>query len=92
MENDSGLKRALEPGDEVILSTGATATVRGSYPQGYTGDVVILLGDAEETERAIGLTLPDNPPIEVRPELADITAAQQSEMGEIRAPSRRMED
>lgn len=92
MENDSGLKRALEPGDEVILSTGATATVRGSYPRGYTGDVVILLGDAEETERASGLTLPDNPPLEVGPELGDITAAQQTEMSEIRAPSRRMED
>ncbi|MGA9274167.1 MAG: hypothetical protein WBV40_07610 [Candidatus Cybelea sp.] len=92
MENDSGLKRALEPGDEVILSTGATATVRGSYPQGYTGNVAILLGDAEETERASGLTLPDNPPIEIGPELGDVTAAQQTEIAEIRAPSRRMED
>jgi hypothetical protein len=92
MENDSGLKRDLEPGDDVILSSGATATVRGSYPQGYTGNVAILLDDAEETERASGLTLPDNPPIELGPELGDVTAAQQTEIGDIRAPSRRMED
>ena len=92
MENDSGLKRDLEPGDEVILSSGATATVRGSYPQGYTGNVAILPDDAEETERASGLTLPDNPPIELGPELGDVTAAQQTEIGDIRAPSRRMED
>lgn len=92
MDNDAGLKRALNPGDEVILSTGATATVRGSYPQGYTGDVAILLNDADDMERASGLTLPDQPPIEIRPERGDATAAQQADSGENRGPSRRMED
>lgn len=92
MEDKAGLKRALEPGDDVILSTGATATVRGSYPQGYTGDVAILLNDAEEMERSSALTLPDKPPIEVGPELGDTNAAQQADSGENRAPSRRMED
>lgn len=92
MEDTVGLKRALKAGDEVILSTGATATVRGSYPQGYTGEVAILLNDAEEMERVSGLTLPDEAPIEVAPELGDTTAAQQADSGKARAPSRRMED
>jgi hypothetical protein len=92
MEDNAGLERSLSPGDEVILSTGATATVRGSYPQGYAGDVAILLDDAEECERASGLTLPNKPTIEVRPELGGPTAAQQADSGKTRAPSRRMED
>ena len=91
MEDADGLKRALTVDDEVILSTGATATVRGSYPPGYSGDVAILLDGVEEFERASGLTLPDKPPIEVGPELGDSTEAQQAEIGETFAPSRRME-
>ena len=67
MQDDRGLKRALNPGDEVILRTGATATVRGSYPAGYTGEVAILLDDAEETELADALTLPDKSPLEIPP-------------------------
>ena len=73
MENDSGLKRALEPGDEVILSTGATATVRGSYPQGYTGNVAILLGDAEEDRTGKRTNIAGHPPIEIGPELGDVS-------------------
>ncbi len=53
-----GLARALNAGDSVILKTGATATVRRSYPAGYTGEVEIDLDGSEETERVDGLTLP----------------------------------
>lgn len=91
MERDNGLSRALDEGDAVILSTGATATVRRCYPKGYSGDVEILLDGAEESERASGLTLPDEP-LQISPELGDANAAQQAELGEVRGPSRRMED
>ena len=90
MQNDGGLKRALNPGDEVILSTGATATSRGSYPQGYTGEVAILLDGTEETERADGLTLPDKTPFEIPP--FDSEGPSSVAFGETRAPSRRMQD
>lgn len=58
MEPSIGLERALTEGDPVILSTGATATVRRDYPAGYTGDLEILLDGAEEKERVSGVTLP----------------------------------
>ncbi|HEX3670165.1 MAG TPA: hypothetical protein VHT92_00525 [Candidatus Cybelea sp.] len=86
------MKRALTKGDEVILSTGATATVRRSYPQGYSGEVEILLDGSEESERVSGLILPAKPPMEVGSELGDATAAQQADLGDARAPSRRMKD
>lgn len=92
MEDNAGLKRALHRGDEVILSTGATATVRAAYPKGYTGDVAILLNEAEEMERVSGLTLPDRTLTAAAPELGDTTAAQQAESSEARAPSRRMQN
>ena len=92
MEHADGLKRALNPGDQVIMSTGATATVRASYSKGFAGNVAVMLDGTEEIERAGALTLPDEPPIELGPELGDPTIAQQVEMGETRAPSRRMED
>lgn len=92
MDNDAGLKRALTAGDRVILSTGATATVRRSYPQGYVGDVEIVLDGAHETERTSGLTLPDESAPQAQPELGEPIAAQTDEVSEIRAPSRRMED
>lgn len=90
MESTSGLKRALTEGDAVILASGATATVRRSYSAGYSGDVAILLDGAEENERASALTLPDAEPPDAGPELGDATWAQ-SDMGENRAASRRME-
>lgn len=92
MEQDAGLKRALTPGDEVILTTGATAIVRGSYPQGYAGAVAIRLYGADELERASALTLPGKPPSAIGPEPNDSTDAQAVETGNTRAPSRRMED
>jgi hypothetical protein len=76
----------------VILSTGATATARSSYPAGYTGNVEILLDGNEETERAGGLTLPEPHVPDASAQLGDPIAAQQAEMGNTRAPSRRMED
>lgn len=91
MEDSIGLKRALAKGDSVILSTGATATARHLYPAGYSGDVEILLDGAEESERASALTLPDAEPPDAGPDLGDVTAAQ-SDMGDNRAPSRRMEN
>jgi hypothetical protein len=76
----------------VILASGSIATVRHAYPAGYDGDVEILLDGAEETERVSGLTLLDAKAPQVGPELGDANAAQQVEIGETRAASRRMED
>ena len=90
-EDNDELTRALSKGDEVILSTGATATVRRSYPKGYSGEIDILLDGNEETERVSGLTLPAKPPLQAGPELGDATA-QQGEASDARAPSRRMKD
>ncbi|MFY9665790.1 MAG: hypothetical protein WAL67_17265 [Candidatus Cybelea sp.] len=63
----------------MILSSGATASVRRSYAAGYTGDVEILLDGQEETERASGLTLLDGAPPKVGPEGGDANAAHQVE-------------
>lgn len=90
--SDSGLRRAVPEGGKVILSTGATATVRRSYPKGFTGDIEILLDGNEETERVSGLILPDEEPMEAGPELGDSTAARQVGIGEVRGPSLRMKD
>ena len=90
MEDELVLKRGLNKGDSVILSTGATAAVRRSYPAGYAGEVEILLDGAEESERVSGLTLPTEESLNVGSELGDPAEAQQ--FGETRAPSRRMED
>jgi hypothetical protein len=90
-DRSAGLPRALNEGDSVILSTGATATVRRSYPAGYDGDVEILLDGAKESDRADALTLPDTQlPLE-DPALGDVSVAR-NDVGETRGPSRRMED
>jgi hypothetical protein len=91
VEEEASLKRPLSEGESVILSTGATAIVRRSYPAGYSGDVEIMLDGQAELERAGRLTLsePDLP--DPGPDLGDATVAQ-DEMGETRAPSRRMEN
>lgn len=92
MDDDHGLKRSLRDGEAVILSTGATATVRGSYSAGYTGDVNIVLDGRDEKERASGLTLPDEtfpPPVDF--EVAD-AIAEQDDIGGNRARSREMKD
>jgi hypothetical protein len=94
MNNESGLPRAVQEGESVILSTGATATLRRSYPAGYDGDVEIELDGVEESDRASALTLTDPvPDAQLNNEtasLGDAAAAQTA--GESRAPSRRMED
>lgn len=93
-----GLAHALHDGDEVILSTGATATVRGSYPAGYNGVVDIMLDGSAESERADALTLPERWANLNEAQLGSIGVAQSDEPvpspsgGEARAPSLRMED
>lgn len=90
-EDNDDLKRALSKGDEVILSTGATATVRRPYPKGYSGEIDILLDGNEETERVSGLILPEKPTLQAGPDLGD-TTSQRGEASDARAPSRRMKD
>jgi hypothetical protein len=91
MDGEAGLAQALDDGDAVILSTGATATVRGSYPQGYRGDVRIVLNGAEELERADALVIAQWPPNE--PDASDdAPEAPLDESNLTRAPSRRMQD
>ena len=91
MEEKTGLSRALKQGDAVILSSGANATVRRSYPAGYSGEVAILLDGAEEHEQADTLVLPDTASPVAPAGLGDPILAQ-SDTGENRAPSRRMGD
>jgi hypothetical protein len=92
MEDSNGLKRDLKEGEAVILSTGATATARRSYRAGYTGDVDIVLDGNEEKERASGLVLPDEgfPPAP-GDDLGE-AGASDADIGNNRAPSRKMED
>ncbi|MGA8576216.1 MAG: hypothetical protein WB609_11130 [Candidatus Cybelea sp.] len=52
-----GLARSVAAGEEVILGSGTTATVRRSYPAGYHGSVEILLAGSKESEMAASLTL-----------------------------------
>ncbi len=92
MKTETGLRRALSEGDAVILSTGATATVRRAYPAGYFGDVEILLNGVGETERTQGLTLPDEQPLLGGAEAAESTETPPTGEGETRAPKRRMQD
>lgn len=91
MDGEAGFTRALSDGDPVILSTGATAKVRGSYPQGYRGDVRIVLDGVEEFERADALVVVEWPPNEPAAS-ADAPAAPSTEPNRTRAPSRRMQD
>jgi hypothetical protein len=88
-ESSGALSRQVGKGDPVILSSGATASFRRSYPKGYSGSVEILLDGAEEIENTSALTLPeyyqaavteDEEPRETEPQHG------------IRAPSLRMED
>lgn len=92
MDEGIGLSDALHDGDAVVLSTGATATVRGSYPKGYRGDVRILLDGAEEYERPDGFLVirpePMSPPAIAR----NATAESPNGGGLSRAPDRRMKD
>jgi hypothetical protein len=93
MDNDAGLREALNEGDAVVLSTGATATVRGSYPKGYCGDVRILLGDVEELERADGFLVTHPQPMPDNDDVVENAGAEMpSDSGLVRAPNRRMQD
>lgn len=75
MEDNGGLPRDLQDGEAVTMSSGATATVRGSYRAGYSGVVTVVLDGQEEKERASGLTVPDErfpPPVDF--DVADAVA------------------
>ena len=92
MERRLGLPRALEAGESVILSSGATATVRRAYPAGFDGDVELVLDGAQETERASALTLADEEPVQAPCGPGEGDAARAAEPGPTRARRRRMED
>jgi hypothetical protein len=87
-EERAGLKRSLNAGDSVILSSGATATVRESYPAGYSGLVAILLEGVEENESSESLTIVEwnGEPSEPGPEPDNVQPGD-----EARGQSRRME-
>ncbi|HEX4013694.1 MAG TPA: hypothetical protein VHX17_07395 [Candidatus Cybelea sp.] len=84
-----GLSRAVVAGDDVILSTGATAQFARAYPRGYSGSVDILLDGSPETEDTESLLLPERDLL-TAPASAD-EGPPQEERG-ARAPSVRMED
>lgn len=89
------LARALEPGDEVILSTGAVAVVRKSYPKGYRGRVEFELDGRVESDEVESLTLEDvaePPETKSSTEAPETGLAQEDEASNARAPSVRMED
>ena len=87
------MERALAEGDYVILSTGAVATVRRSYPAGYSGLVDILLDGAEESERSEALTLPETSIHITEPDTGPRVITTESDArGETRGQSVRMED
>ncbi len=87
------MEHALTEGDYVILSTGAIATVRRSYPAGYSGLVDILLDGAEESERSEALTLPETDIHVTEPDAGPaVITAESDERGETRGQSVRMED
>jgi hypothetical protein len=88
-QRSGALSREVGAGDPVILSSGATASFRQSYPKGYTGIVEILLDGAEETENTSSLLLPDHYPAA---ETAGAEPRGSQPQGGARAPSLRMED
>jgi len=90
-EDVHGLSRALSKGDRVIMSSGATATARSSYPVGYTGEVDMLLDGEEVTDEAESLVLP-NPDLHVTPSESESPTATKDNGGEVRGRSHRMED
>jgi hypothetical protein len=90
-EDSPGLSRALAKGDSVILSSGATATARSSYPAGYCGDVDLLLDGEEIADEASSLVLPSTGS-DVAPSESESPIFPEENGGEARGPSRRMED
>jgi hypothetical protein len=90
-EETSGLSRALAKGDSVILSSGATASARSSYPAGYAGDVDLLLDGEEVTDEAESLVLPDTG-LQVTASESGGPIITEESGGEVRGRSRRMED
>jgi hypothetical protein len=83
-----GLSRAVGAGDDVFLSSGATAQFAKAYPPGYSGAVEILLDGSPETEDAESLLLPERELLTPTP-LEDYEPPTE-ERG-ARAPSVRME-
>jgi hypothetical protein len=88
-QHSGALSREVGTGDPVILSSGATASFRRSYPKGYTGIVEILLDGAEETENTSSLILPEHYPAA---ETVEPEPRGSQPQGRARAPSLRMED
>jgi hypothetical protein len=88
-QRSGALSREVGAGDPVILSSGATASFRRSYPKGYTGIVEILLDGAEETENTSSLILPDH---YQAVQTEDVEPHESEPMSGARAPSLRMED
>jgi hypothetical protein len=90
-ENTSGLSRTLSKGDSVIMSSGATAIARSSYPAGYTGDVDLLLDGEEVSDEAESLVLPSTD-LDVTRSEPGSSIITEDHSGEVRGRSRRMED
>jgi hypothetical protein len=88
-QRSGALAREVGAGDRVILSSGATARFRRSYPKGYAGIVEISLDGAEETENTSSLILPDQYPAA---ETVDEEPQGSQPQSGARAPSLRMED
>ncbi|MBV9718826.1 MAG: hypothetical protein JOZ77_05880 [Candidatus Eremiobacteraeota bacterium] len=86
------MERALREGDRVILSTGAVATVRRSYPAGYSGPVDILLDGVEESDRSDALTLLEVDVSTTGEDGGSRDSEPRSSGGESRGQSVKMED
>jgi hypothetical protein len=89
LEHLGSFSREVHEGDPVILSSGATASFRRSYPKGYSGIAEILLDGAEEIQNTSSLTLPDYDQAAV--DVDDVPRESEPQDG-VRAPSLRMED
>jgi hypothetical protein len=91
--DDSGLPRGLDEGDYVILSSGAIATARRSYPRGYSGILDLLLDGAEISDTTAAITLPSDGAAVETPDSGRVAVDDASAgHGESRGTSLRMED
>ena len=88
LQHLGAFSRQVREGDPMILSSGATASFRRSYPKGYSGIAEILLDGAEEIENTSSLTLPDYDQAAVVDEIPPESEPQDG----VRASSLRMED
>ena len=59
MESEgSGLARSVRKGDDIILSTGATARALRDYPAGYDGTLELELDGKRMADETRSVTLP----------------------------------